>query len=724
MELTIGAYGPGDDVPHMTLGFKGEEDGEGNSLRGRIVSQPSAGARNLYDLVVQVHSADSLRKVPGLLGEDCHPAVQVDFNGSTLKTRSLRSTTTPTWNEEIHIPFTVPCWDDSIVLHLLSDDVLLGEVLLHLDSIVKASLPPTWFNFYCCRVGVFAKEAERSLYAGRLLISVRMERAEKPSLVVSPSTPVSEPATIPCVLWADVYEVCFEGSDAPDDARLLLSVSSRDVEFARPTRRRGGAFIWEGDAGRLPELDLEIPALHMCSDIICSVVVQRNGWLQTTTQRHMFCRIPGVEVFNWEARRTQTRWFEMRLVEGGDCFTAGVVLMSLTTGPRGRKRPPREALKMRRYLFRAILHQAVNLPCADDEGTSDPFVLVMFGSLTLRTTVVPQSTHASWHEALEAEVELPELVLPDVVIVIVDEDEKDMRPLAQARYTAGLPSRWTGPPRWLDMDPMPNGPSTQARVLVSFELSLEAPSLPRLQPSREDCQVEIFAVGLRWLPGATPPPINPMLEFTWGRREDNAALPKVTERTIAGKGAEGQYNFLQKVTLQCQLAKNPLYQEWLEVKIQCGEKPVAFGVIHLTPHLPWVDAEERADIAKRFRIQTQEDLNLKFAQQSFHDAQDKGKPSPRTTEHPESHADSETAMELELCRSFGWGCRNNRRVKLSDDERDGIFSCYRAGHSPGECSNTFEWGRAVAQGRWRVGEFPLENLHTRGCGFFGQTPGH
>ena len=31
---------------------------------------------------------------------------------------------------------------------------------------------------------------------------------------------------------------------------------------------------------------------------------------------------------------------------------------------------------------------------------------------------------------------------------------------------------------------------------------------------RENCQVEIFAVGLRWLPGAALLPINPMLEFT------------------------------------------------------------------------------------------------------------------------------------------------------------------------------------------------------------------
>ena len=33
---------------------------------------------------------------------------------------------------------------------------------------------------------------------------------------------------------------------------------------------------------------------------------------------------PGVEVFNWEVRRTQTRWFEMRLVEGcGLCIACG-----------------------------------------------------------------------------------------------------------------------------------------------------------------------------------------------------------------------------------------------------------------------------------------------------------------------------------------------------------------------------------------------------------------
>ena len=109
----------------------------------------------------------------------------------------------------------------------------------------------------------------------------------------------------PCVLCADVCEVCFEGSDAPDDARLLLSVSSTDVEFA--DLRDVEMTLHPG--GRCWATFRALPALHMCSNMICSVVVQRNGWLQTTTQRHTFCRIPG------EASRTGVTSCRNRIVD-------------------------------------------------------------------------------------------------------------------------------------------------------------------------------------------------------------------------------------------------------------------------------------------------------------------------------------------------------------------------------------------------------------------------
>ena len=65
---------------------------------------------------------------------------------------------------------------------------------------------------------------------------------------------------------------------------------------------------------------------------------------------------------------------------------------------------------------RCALWKSVNL--RDARALQTRLFLSCLGSLTLRTTVVPQSTHASWHEALKAEVELQELVLPDVVIVL------------------------------------------------------------------------------------------------------------------------------------------------------------------------------------------------------------------------------------------------------------------------------------------------------------------
>ena len=102
----------------------------------------------------------------------------------------------------------------------------------------------------------------------------------------------------------------------------------RDIEV----RLHLGWRYWQ-----LPELDLEIPVLHMYSDIIYSVVVQRNGWL----------------------RRRLT-----------DTCSAEFQVLKCSTGKQ----------------------KNTDTVVRNDEGTSDPFVLVMFGSLTLRTTVFESLT--------------------------------------------------------------------------------------------------------------------------------------------------------------------------------------------------------------------------------------------------------------------------------------------------------------------------------------------
>ena len=82
--------------------------------------------------------------------------------------------------------------------------------------------------------------------------------------------------SLPVLCLYTVYEVCFGGSDAADDVRCCCRCLN-GCEFAD---LRGKAFIREGDAGRLPDLCLK-------------------------SQR--------VKVFNSEFRKTQTRWFELRM---------------------------------------------------------------------------------------------------------------------------------------------------------------------------------------------------------------------------------------------------------------------------------------------------------------------------------------------------------------------------------------------------------------------------
>ncbi|CAK0876839.1 unnamed protein product [Prorocentrum cordatum] len=70
VQLTVGAYGPGDAVPRSGQGGDGEEGGEGKSLKSRVAMAPSpnrAGA--VYLLTVRIHKAERLREFAGLLGQ-------------------------------------------------------------------------------------------------------------------------------------------------------------------------------------------------------------------------------------------------------------------------------------------------------------------------------------------------------------------------------------------------------------------------------------------------------------------------------------------------------------------------------------------------------------------------------------------------------------------------------------------------------------------------------
>jgi len=112
------------------------------------------------------------------------------------------------------------------------------------------------------------------------------------------------------------------------------------------------------------------------------------------------------------------------------------------------------------------------------------------------------------------------------------------------------------------------------------------------------------------------------LEVSWGRKDDNRALPKKCKVTDESKRVVfNRFNWLQTVSLKVKLAEeNEMMQDYLELKLLNEDpnpkgdsewKPVAVAAVHLSPHIPWVDPDKRARWAQQFSFKRQEEVPSK-----------------------------------------------------------------------------------------------------------------
>jgi hypothetical protein len=328
-------------------------------------------------------------------------------------------------------------------------------------------------------------------------------------------------------------------------------------------------------------------------------------------------------------------------IEKEGTSNAGCLLCSvnLVTEDHGVARVPRVEMDIDRFLFRALIAQAVNLPITDSAGHTDSSVVIFFGPAMMSTPVYAGSICPSWYHILEAEVNVPvnTEMRPDIVLYIMDKNEveENASPLASLRYDtwspAALPSYWTGPLRWCNLQQAPGGPMTQAKLLCGFELLPmdEVKTHPRtsILPPLVQYRIELFIIGVRIFDGREVR--SPTLEVAWGRSgtEENDVFlhPKKNRFTKTGVGANGCFNFLEKVVLSpCSLANDSNYQEWLEVKLIVEKKEdennpsgdngemlevCCSSVIHLTPYLPFVGSKQKPQLSERYRMKRVSEVN-------------------------------------------------------------------------------------------------------------------
>lgn len=643
VELSLGAYAPGDTVPQsLSGGADIDEAAEVQSIKTRVVKLPTKdAAKSLFQLTVCVYQAEELPMIKGMMGSSCSPFVQVDFNGTSQRSQTQRNNN-PIWNEEVQVPFSMPAWDNSVnvtVFHdggLTGSKVELGEVTLDIDDLAEEPLEPQWFYFYKAPDG--KKDEEKSEFAGRMLLSASMERTEKPILTVNPGSIANPPKVTAGVAWIDLYMVCFDSTEQPEQLYVQIELPRIiDAELiSTQPEPEGHGFVWKGkESIRLDSMvpNFSLPAPENCGEFIISVYTKfkKKGLLGgKKPERHMYARVPASEVSKWD----QTpKWRDMRMVThgGDDVGSAGFLLLTLCLGTESLK-PTRLKpwkIKWKDYCFRAKIYQAVNLPAKDEEGSSDPLVALTFGPAILRTQIITQCVNPSWNQILEENIKLPEDVTlrPDVLITLLDSDEGSFEPMVQMRLKASeiyepepdAPES-TKSPRWYQLEPVPGGVPTQGKLLAAFELirGLEAGPPRRLDAKTRKCRVDFFAVGARLRHDSGIEALNPILEVSWGRKDDNRALPKKCKVTDESKRVVfNRFNWLQTVSLKVKLAEeNEMMQDYLELKLLNEDpnpkgdsewKPVAVAAVHLSPHIPWVDPDKRARWAQQFSFKRQEE---------------------------------------------------------------------------------------------------------------------
>ena len=77
------------------------------------------------------------------------------------------------------------------------------------------------------------------------------------------------------------------------------------------------------------------------------------------------------------------------------------------------------------YILRAHIYQGKGLPAADEEGTSDAYVVVRMAGQKAKSATIEATCFPRWYETLDLNVSVAtnQDLLPNVYVMLYDEDD-------------------------------------------------------------------------------------------------------------------------------------------------------------------------------------------------------------------------------------------------------------------------------------------------------------
>jgi hypothetical protein len=175
------------------------------------------------------------------------PYVKVHFNGQKAKTRVIKSTLSPTWDEQLEIPFTMPTFEDTISITVCDrdgaskNDVIVRFKVSMADVIAGKLKEPRWYFLSADLKNLKAQSsADGAICRGKLLMSFDIDSREGVLQVIKAIRPRMPPTTN-FLLDLDLYEMDACPTDSKVVAKLQVGTTADRIEVATAEVTNGRA---------------------------------------------------------------------------------------------------------------------------------------------------------------------------------------------------------------------------------------------------------------------------------------------------------------------------------------------------------------------------------------------------------------------------------------------------------------------------------------------------
>ncbi|CAG9312955.1 unnamed protein product [Blepharisma stoltei] len=485
-------------------------------------------------LIVRVIKAEGLPKL-----DDWNNTIdaycQADYGGAKINTSVFtadKNKFAAYWYEDLYVPVSIPSVSNRLIIRVLdydntSKDDMVGTIAFDWEEIEAGKYSD---YFWTCIYGA-PKDLDNgpankmndypelaSAYRGRILMKMIIEHPKKASLkkerIIDPEINNFVHKTYEVETNYEMRSQIFSGIALPkaySKYSIIVSWCGKEVESKIVLAVNGKCNWYETLKRKIMKIPFQaersLPDVFVYlvadNEKICYARVSPYGWNNVNSNGTWIALLPDKAIGkinkDWEGGFIMLRLYITPYDENNDNLSVG------------RWNVPPRLKKMQKVKLIVNLYQCKNLPAADSDGNSDPYIEIYCCGVTKRSKTKPNTLNPMWYETIPIDFEISSLEdNPPILIYVFDEDEFSaddligicIIPLSEASKSHSMPKV----PKWI---PLSLGKSDSGKILISFNLYTEQDKVPEysIVPKCIDAVVEINCLGLRdlqpalgWLP--------------------------------------------------------------------------------------------------------------------------------------------------------------------------------------------------------------------------------